>query len=371
MVVPAIPLPPRAFAELLRHDGGRQLGRAVLFASVVGFNVVEQRKADLAAISGVSAARIQQIVDTGRQALSTASPVRPGQHVVSQALLRRFCTPTSQGDRLLSYNLQFGDTRLLPTRQVGKLENFVKIDSEETEQLWARTEQELPAAIDAARTRRVLRNPHHVEVIKDAIALHYARGLDTLESADRIWQDGLARARAAFLGDRQSLEQLFYLKHGYVASGSAVAEEITNDLLKTTKDLYDSGAAFRLRVVDVFEEARGIAASAYLEIIRPLRRGEFLLGDVPAISIDAQRQAMGISGGVPFGDATTVILPLSPTRLAALSRADRFDPVPAAQVRAANAFQVAKAQKYVYMRSGSRLESFVASERPPTGPVRP
>jgi hypothetical protein len=160
VVVPAVPLPLRAFAELLRHDGGRQLGRAVLFASVVGFNVVEQRKADLAAISGVSAARIQQIVDTGRQALSTASPVRPDQHVVSQALLRRFCIPTSQGDRLLSYNLQFGDTRLLPTRQVGKLENFVKIDSEETEQLWARTEQELPAAIDAARTRRVLRNPH-------------------------------------------------------------------------------------------------------------------------------------------------------------------------------------------------------------------
>ena len=234
------------------------MGRAVLFASVVGFNVVERRKADLAAISGVSAARIQQIVDTGRQALSTASPVRPDQHVVSQALLRRFCIPTSQGDRLLSYNLQFGGTRLLPTRQVGKLENFVKIDSEETEQLWARTEQELPAAIDAARTRRVLRNPHHVEVIKDAIALHYARSLDTLESADRIWQDGLARARAAFLANRQSLEQLFYLKHGYVASGSAVAEEITNALLKTTKDLYDSGAAFRLRVADVFEEARRI-----------------------------------------------------------------------------------------------------------------
>ena len=89
-------------------------------------------------VSGVSAARIQEIVGTGRQALSTASPKRREQHLVSQALLRRFCVPTSQGERLLSYNLQFGRTRLLPTAQVGKLANFVKIDSEATEQLWGR-----------------------------------------------------------------------------------------------------------------------------------------------------------------------------------------------------------------------------------------
>ncbi len=68
---------------------------------------------------------------------------------------------------------------------VGKLENFVKIDSRETEQLWGLTEQDLPAAIKAARTRRVLQNPKHVAVIKDAIALHFARSLDTLESVSR------------------------------------------------------------------------------------------------------------------------------------------------------------------------------------------
>jgi hypothetical protein len=32
----------RVFADLLRQDQGRTLGRAVLFASVVGFDVVEQ-----------------------------------------------------------------------------------------------------------------------------------------------------------------------------------------------------------------------------------------------------------------------------------------------------------------------------------------
>jgi hypothetical protein len=115
-----------------------------------------------------------------------------------------------------------------------------------------------------------------------------------------------------------------------------------------------------------------MAASARLEIIRPSRsNSRFLLGDVPAISYDARRGALGIPGGVPFGDATTVFLSLTPTRLATLSRADRFEAVPARAVRQVNAFQVAKAHGYVYMHPDSGLQAFVSSERPPTGAVTP
>ena len=287
--------------------------------------------------------------------------------MVSQVILRRFLGPTPQGDRLLAYNLQYGKAKLRSTREVGKLTDFVRIDSEETERLWGLTEQALPAAIDAARTRRVLQNPRHVAVIKDAIALHFARSLDILESVNQDWRRTLSSARTAYLSDRPAMEELFYRKHGFVASGPAVAEEIADDLLRTAKDLYESGAYFRLRVVDLFEEARRMAAAARLEIIRPSRRGSsFLIGDVPAISYDAQHGALGVPGGVPFGNATTVFLPLTPTRLAALSRADRFEAVPARAVRQVNAFQVAKARGYVYMHPGSRLQSFAASERPPT-----
>jgi Protein of unknown function (DUF4238) len=369
VLTPAIPLPLRFFADRLHEDGGRTLGRAVLFASIVGFDVVERRKGDIAAISGVPAERIQEIVDTGRQALSAASPKVREQHVVSRALLRRFLGPTKQGNRLISYNLKFGKPYLRAPGGVGKLENFVKIDGQETEQLWGLTEQNLPAAIDAARSRRVLQNPQHISVIKDAIALHFARSLDTLNSVNQNFQQMLSTARAAYLANRPAMEQLFYLKHGFVASGSTVAEEIADDLLGTATALYQSGAYFRLRVVDVFEETRRMAATARLEIIRPHRsRFQFLLGDVPAISVGPGGQGLGIPGGVPFGDATTVFLPLSPTRLAALSSVDRFEAVGAAAVRRANEFEVATAHDYVYMHPGSGLESFVASARPPTGP---
>jgi hypothetical protein len=345
------------------------LGSAVLFASVVGLDTVEQRKGDITAISGVPANRIQEIVDTGRQALSSASPRVPEQHVVSQVILRRFLGPTSQGDRLLACNLRYGKARLRAPGAVGKLRDFVRIDSLETERVWGRTEQDLPAAIDAARTRRVLQDPRHVAVLHDAIALHFARNLDTLDSVNQSWPQTLDAARAAYLADQPAMEELFYRKHGFVAGGPAVAEEIADDLLRTAKELYENGAYFRLRVVDVFEEARRMAAPARLEILRPSRSGSrLLLGDVPAISYDAGRNALGIPGGVPFGDATTVFLPLTPTRLAALSRADRFEAVHAQAVRQVNAFQVAKAHDYVYMHPRSGLQAFVASQRPPTGP---
>ena len=353
MILPAVPVPLRVFCEFLRQDQGRRLGSAVLFASVVGLDVVEQRKGDITAISGVPTTRIQEIVDTGRQALSSTSPKVPEQHVVSQVILRRFLGPTPQGDRLLTYNLRYGKAKLRAPGAVGKLRNFVQIDSLETERLWGRTEQDLPAAIDAAHTRRVLQNPKHVAVIKDAIALHFARSLDTLESVNQSWQQILATTRAAYLAEQPAMEELFYRKHGFFASGSIVAEEIVDDLLRTVKQLYENGSYFRLRVVDLFEEARRMGASARLEIIRPRgSQSRFLLGDVPAISFNAGGNALGIPGGVPFGDATTVFLPLSPTRLAALGRADRFEAVPAAAVRQINRFQVVKAHDYVYMHPG-------------------
>ena len=113
-----------------------------------------------------------------------------------------------------------------------------------------------------------------------------------------------------------------------------------------------------------------MAASAKLEIIRP-PRGQFLLGDVPAISYHPGQQDASGAERVPFGDATTVILPLSPARLAALSRADRFELVGAPAVRRANALQLARARRHVYTHPDADLTDFVTSQRPPTGPTGP
>ena len=364
-----LPLPLRTAAAAIRQDGGQSTGRAVLFAAGINLDLFERHIPDLAVATGVSQLRLREIVDVARTALDETSPRVPGQHVVSKVLLRQFAIPTKNGDRLLAHSLQYGKAKLRAPKGVGKLENFVKIDSQETEELWGQTEQHLPAALAAARTRRIFANPKHVAVIKDAIALHFARSLELLQAHAMLWERGLERTRQQYRADEATMATLFYQRYGLLPpSARAAGEIISQQLLAETRQLYESGAIFRLRVVDMFHAARQLASKAGLEIIRPAR-GEFLIGDVPAIPIDATRQALGVLGGVPFANASTVILPLGPRRLAALGRTDAFRSVPGSFVKQLNAFQIGKAQTYVFMRPGSGLEPSVLSQRPPTGPT--
>ena len=366
----ALPLPLQAAATAIKQDGGQSTGRAVLFAAGVDLDLFEQHIPDLAAATGVGHARLQEIVDVARTAIDDTSPRVPGQHVVSKVLLRQFTVPTKDGERLLAHSIQYGKSKLRAPKGVGKLENFVKIDSQETEDLWGQTERHLPEALAAARTRRIFANPKHVAVIKDAIALHFARSLELLQAHAMIWEHGLERTRQQYIADEAAMSTLFYKRYGlFPPSARTAGEIISSQLLAETRQLYESGVIFRLRVVDMFHAARQLAARAGLEIIRPAS-GEFLIGDVPAIPIDATRQALGVMGGVPFADASTVILPLGPKRLAALGRTDAFRSVPASFVRQLNAFQIMKAQTYVFMRPGSGLESVVLAQRSLTGQER-
>lgn len=365
MPSPALPLRLRLAAAAIRQDAGRSTGRAVLFAAAADLDLFARHIVDLATETGVSAARLQEIVDVARTALDETSPRIPGQHVVSKSLLRQFAVPTKDGERLMAHALQYGKAKLRAPRGVGKLDHFVKIDSQETERIWGLTEQDLPAAIAAARTRRIFANPKHVSVIKDAIALHFARSLELLQAHAMLWERGLEEARQRYRADETTMASLFYQRYGLLPpSGRAAGEILSEELLADTRKLYDSGAIFRLRVVDMFHAARELAGRAGLEIIRP-DRGEFLIGDVPAIPIDGRRHALGVLGGVPFADATTVILPLSPRRLAALGKADVFRNVPGSAVKLLNTIQIAKAQRFVFMRPGSGLELAVLYQRPP------
>jgi hypothetical protein len=54
-----------------------------------------------------------------------------------------------------------------------------------------------------------------------------------------------------------------------------------------------------------------------------------------------------------------------PRRLVALGKADVFRNVPGSAVKLLNTIQIAKAQRFVFMRPGSGLEAAVLSQRPP------
>jgi hypothetical protein len=262
----------------------------------------------------------------------------------------------------MSYSLKYKKGQLKAPRGVGKKENFVKIDSEETERIWGLTEQNLPAALVAARSSRIFKYPHHVTTIKDAIALHFARSLDALAASEALQEETLMSRRNAYLADKQGMDALFYLKYKlYPPAGDSGRDTIVDDLLARTRGLISSGAYFRLRVVDLFHSAREVAHSLGLQIMSP-RSGEFLIGDVPAIPVDSRRGALGLLGGVAFADASMIVLPLGPRRLAALTEAPNgFERIGERRVAELNSLQLANAKERVFSRPGADFDSFIRS----------
>jgi hypothetical protein len=120
---------------------------------------------------------------------------------------------------------------------------------------------------------------------------------------------------------------------------------------------------FRVRIEDLFAQARQWMSGLGLEILSPAS-GEFLIGDVPALTIRHDCSQAGVLGGIALVDANTVIMPLGPRHLAALGKTNLTGKLSRDQVASVNARQIASAIEYVCLRPGSGLEhsarSFVA-----------
>lgn len=209
-----LPVPLRFVAQLLRQDRTQATGRAVLFASIVGFDTFAAHITELAPLCGVGEARLRELVTIGRQALSETSPKVREQHLVSRALLREFCRADAHGDGLLvSHALRSGRNRPTGPGGVAYREHFVKIDSRETERIWGRVEQELPTALATAYTRRVLGQPKHLAVIKGTVALHFARSPDVLDGQAATLRQAIDTLHAEYLRNWPLVEALYYMKH--------------------------------------------------------------------------------------------------------------------------------------------------------------
>ena len=302
-----------------------------------------------------------------------ASPTVRNQHVVSRALLARWCDLTKDGPRMGHYSLEFGARPLTSPKSVAKLTDFVKFDSEATERLWNLTERVLPEALAAAQDGTLFRSPQHVKTLKETIALHYARSFEVLDTHDEIWTQGLEVARARFLKDPKYLSRVHYLKTGmYLPATATEAQRVMADgLLQHTRDLFVSGVAFRFRVVRMFNQVSTLVARAGLQLLRPEGNAEFLIADVPAITTDASSNHQSIRAGVPIGSAASVFLPLGPHLGVGLGPRDEDLQVNSGQVERLNTWEVLAARHGVFMRAGSPLATWVATIRPPTGPRRP
>jgi hypothetical protein len=302
--------------------------------------------------------RIQQLAPE-----ASAGHVR-GQHVISKVILKRFAADSGPSKNLLyPFHLERPDAyhKLLGPAGCGKVPNFITYASASAEQMWKQTEDRLHDALTALDNGALFDHPVHQATIKDVIALHYARSTAARVVHFRIFTQAYAAARSLWLTTwRPKLTAAFYKTKGFYPLGDQALGKFLDEVMEQSLDLAATGQLFRVRIEEIYRKAREHIGGSALEILTP-GRNEFLIGDIPALTIRRDSPQPGVLSGIALGDADTVIMPFGPRHLAALARTNLTAELAPEQVDAVNTFQVKGAGEFVYLRPGSGLEGFVRS----------
>jgi hypothetical protein len=282
------------------------------------------------------------------------------QHVISKVLLRRFAAPWGRDGALLicPFRLEHPHARHQPVGADGcaKVDDFVAWASASIEALWKETEDRLPDALAAMDAGTLFSRAEHGAVIKSAIVLHFVRSKATQGVHARVWAQTVQQGRERWLSEhRELLADWFYREKGLYPAGDEALGMFADELMEFSRALACSGALWRERIESLYLQARAMTDSACLEILTAPAVGEFLIGDVPALTVRADHAGVGVLGGIALAEAQSVFLPLGPGHVAALGRADAVTCLTPEQVTEVNARQLAGAIVYVYLRPGSPL----------------
>ncbi|MFF6993321.1 DUF4238 domain-containing protein [Streptomyces sp. NPDC010273] len=113
---------------------------------------------------------------------------------------------------------------------------------------------------------------------------------------------------------------------------------------------------FRTSIETLFNKVIYMASNWHLEVLTP-ESVQFLVGDNPAVSV--RTDATPWSHIMAFGDAHSIVLPISCRHLLALGRKNVVGAIPRALVDGINTVQILAADRYVDMHPRSkRLEPF-------------
>ena len=266
------------------------------------------------------------------------------QHLISKVLLKRFAEHSGPYRGLICpFRLDYPRARHRPLGPDGcaKVDNFVAWASASVERLWKETEDGLPDALAAMDAGTLFANAGSASVIKSAIALHFARSKATRIIHAKVWAETVERGRRRWITEhRHLLAYWFYREKGFFPAGDEALGIFFDELMKLSHNLAGSGALWRERIESLYLNTRAMTDAAGLEILTPQGGGEFLIGDVRALTVRADHVGVGVLGGIALAEAQSVFLPLGPRHVAALGRADTTIHLRSGQVAEVNARQI-------------------------------
>jgi hypothetical protein len=286
-------------------------------------------------------------------------------HTVTECLLARFAD--AQTGKLKAYYVPRG----LPGRReydnppsrVGRVLKYMKFRPQEHEDRWnAGVENHLPAAFAAVDDGTILDHPGLVSVLKDCVALHWARSAAYKQAHEERFRTVTEQQKRLWKQNPPALARAFYLRYGLYPAGVQALNHI-NDLLHEEPEVVTSGEWFAGQVDRYFDIARNRFADASLEVARAPEGRQFLIGDSPALSI-GNRDGR-VYTGVPLFEAGTLMLVIGPDHAIGLGKnSDQWIDLDGAHVTVLNAMQVNDAVAWVMYHPSSDMKAFVDENRP-------
>jgi hypothetical protein len=178
--------------------------------------------------------------------------------------------------------------------------------------------------------------------------------LHASQAAHRFWQQYPAM-----------LDAIAASRLGRPSGDADNRERAVQELQRPINEWIAAGALFRVMMESRYRRTRQWLRGLGVEILSP-RHGEFVVGDIPALTVRKGMPNSGVNGGIGYAFADAIVLPIAPDYLIrVVDGSSRYATIDDEDVRELNAWQVRGAFNHVYLRPGSGLEEYIRSvDRP-------
>lgn len=343
--------------DYLRASSARQL-LADLEGDLSAVGVEVEDRID---VSG-SLAAVEDIARTLLELLGVAKDQHPTrQHVVSKVVLEQF---TDDDGVIAVYDRVLGEERRSRPKRVAFVNNLIGFRAQESEELWGTIEARLPEVFEALTDHALLDDLELIEVAKDCIVLHWARNMTLVELYKQEFQGKLQQVKRN-VKEKVPPDEAFFELFGLHPAGPEARALIDEFIERRWTERFADGRFFRDVLHNNFEEGRRRAADLHLEVAEA-RESEFLISDNAAPSFRRGHSGEGPLQGVPWDQADSIGMPLSPRHRVALGKKAHWFDLNEQQVANLNRRQVVASIRFVFFRPSSSLRTFVEQVPPPS-----
>lgn len=287
------------------------------------------------------------------------------QHVVSKTVLGNFVRDKTNGPFIKMMDLRTQVDRRVATSDAGFEKDFIRVDSFNSEQVWGETETLIPAALRATREGTVLGRPEQLQVLRQVVALHFARSFTTLIVVEQTWPT----KRAEIIENLQDtagvrISEAFERRFGRPATRPEIARTVEYAARTGLDQVVQSGAYARIRIEQLYDQALERFEPWGVQVVRA-PDNNLVISDNPVVLARVGDDRRSGRNRMAVDEANSIVFPLAPDVLISMGPDSGYAVASAEAVKALNRSQIAGAHRFVFHREGQDIANLIAEEGPP------